>query len=232
MVFYNLRELASQLVHLIGRPSQVCIQHLVLQTCKFIWSGIYGVLHRVYKLLLLFFLICSQVIKDLQVKTQYHRLIANSFVVVSITYSIFNCILCVVRCLSVLIIIGPSRLSITSWHMKNPDLLLSQGNTSLACNKPRVNSIKELQVYSTSRTLVFTNSHTYELNKSISKFPLQASNLYLQWYFVELNFFKLRFTCAIYNNYCKKSTIIVSLLSWPQICFGPSLCSGLSYFAE
>ena len=182
------------------------------------------------KLMMLFFLICSQVIKDLQVKTQYHRLIANSFVVVSITYSIFNCILCVVRCLSVLIIIGPSRLSITSWHMKNPDLLLSQGNTSLACNKPRVNSIKELQVYSTSQTLVFTNSHTYELNKSISKFPLQASNLYLQWYFVELNFFKSRFTCAIYN--CKKSTIIVSLLSWPQICFGPSLCPGLSYFAE
>ena len=123
MVFYNLRELASQLVNLIGLPSQVCTQVLVLQTCidlrVHLVRDLWCVTQFTNKLMMLFFLICSQVIKDLQVKTQYHRLIANSFVVVSRTYSIFNCILCVVRCLSVLIIIGPSRLSITSWHEKS-----------------------------------------------------------------------------------------------------------------
>ena len=43
---------------------------------------------------------------------------------------------------------------------------------------------KEIQVYFTSRTLVFTNSHQFESTKIIYKFPLEASNLYLQWYSV------------------------------------------------
>ena len=43
---------------------------------------------------------------------------------------------------------------------------------------------KEIQVYFTSRTLVFTNSHQFE---STYKFPLEASNLYLQWYSIGFN---------------------------------------------
>ena len=38
---------------------------------------------------------------------------------------------------------------------------------------------KEIQVYFTSRTLVFTNSHQFEFTKSLYKFPLEASSLYL-----------------------------------------------------
>ena len=46
---------------------------------------------------------------------------------------------------------------------------------------------KEIQVYFTSRTLVFTNSHQFESTKSPYKFPLEASNLYLQWYSIGFN---------------------------------------------
>ena len=42
-----------------------------------------------------------------------------------------------------------------------------------------------------SRTLVFTNSHQFESTKSLYKFPLEASNLYLLWDFVEFNFFQV-----------------------------------------
>ena len=41
---------------------------------------------------------------------------------------------------------------------------------------------KEIQVYFRSRTLVFTNSHQFKSTKSLYKFPLEASNLYLLWY--------------------------------------------------
>ena len=34
---------------------------------------------------------------------------------------------------------------------------------------------KGIQVYFTSRTLVFTNSHQFESTKSLYKFPLEAS---------------------------------------------------------
>ena len=46
---------------------------------------------------------------------------------------------------------------------------------------------KEIQVYFTSRTLVFTNSQQFESTKSLYKFPLEASNLYLQWYSIGFN---------------------------------------------
>ena len=46
---------------------------------------------------------------------------------------------------------------------------------------------KEIQVYFTSRTLVFANSHQFESTKSLYKFPLEASNLYLQWYSIGFN---------------------------------------------
>ena len=46
---------------------------------------------------------------------------------------------------------------------------------------------QEMQVYFTSRTLVFTNSHQLQSTKSLYKFPLEASNLYLQWYSIGFN---------------------------------------------
>ena len=46
---------------------------------------------------------------------------------------------------------------------------------------------KEMQVYFKRRTLVFTNSHQFESTKSLCKFPLEASNLYLQWYSIGFN---------------------------------------------
>ena len=54
---------------------------------------------------------------------------------------------------------------------------------NLSCSQ--FNPIKKLQVYFTSRTLALTSSHKFEFNKSLYKFPLQAFNLYLQWYFIE-----------------------------------------------
>ena len=50
---------------------------------------------------------------------------------------------------------------------------------------PGSNSIKKLQVNFTSLILVSTSPHKSEFNKSLYKFPLQASNLYIQWYLVE-----------------------------------------------
>ena len=46
---------------------------------------------------------------------------------------------------------------------------------------------KEIQVYFTSRTLVFTTSLQFESTKSLYKFPLEASSLYLQWYSIGFN---------------------------------------------
>ena len=46
---------------------------------------------------------------------------------------------------------------------------------------------KEIQMYFTSRTLVFTNSHQFESTKSLYKFPLEACNLYLQCYSIGFN---------------------------------------------
>ena len=55
---------------------------------------------------------------------------------------------------------------------------------------PGVNLVKKLQVYFyTSRTLLLTSSHTFEFNKSLSTFLLQASNLRLQWLFYGIQFF-------------------------------------------
>ena len=53
---------------------------------------------------------------------------------------------------------------------------------------PGVNSIKKLQVYFTSWTVVFTSPDKVEFNKSPYKFPLQASNLYLQGHFTSVDF--------------------------------------------
>ena len=39
----------------------------------------------------------------------------------------------------------------------------------------------------TSRTLVFTHSHQFESTKSLYKFPLVASNLYLKFYPIGFN---------------------------------------------
>ena len=52
--------------------------------------------------------------------------------------------------------------------------------------RPGVNSIKKYVCF-TSRTLVFTNSHQFESTKSLYKFPLEASTLYLQWYSIRFN---------------------------------------------
>ena len=38
---------------------------------------------------------------------------------------------------------------------------------------------------------ILTSSHKFEFNKSLYKFQLQTSNLYLQWYFIEFNFYEL-----------------------------------------
>ena len=65
-----------------------------------------------------------------------------------------------------------------------------------------VNSIKQLQVYFTSQMLVFRSSYKFEINKSLYKFLLQASNLQLQWYFVQFKIFESDFMRAQYN--CKK----------------------------
>ena len=46
---------------------------------------------------------------------------------------------------------------------------------------------KEIELYFTSRTLVLTNSHQFKSTKSLYKFPLEASNLYLQWYSIGFN---------------------------------------------
>ena len=57
----------------------------------------------------------------------------------------------------------------------------------LANRRPRVKFNKEIQVYFTSRTLVFTNSHQFGSTESLYKFPLEASNMYLQRYSIGFN---------------------------------------------
>ena len=70
---------------------------------------------------------------------------------------------------------------------------------------------KEIQVYFSSRTLVFTNSHQFESTKSLYKFPLEASNLYLQWYSIGFNQLQV-------ENLHVHSALVVSLLNWPLAC--------------
>ena len=67
-----------------------------------------------------------------------------------------------------------------------------------------INSIKKLQVYFTIQTLVFTNSHQFESTKSPHKFPLEASNLYLQWCSIGFNQLKvehLHANSVVVKNY-------------------------------
>ena len=93
-----------------------------------------------------------------------------------------------------------------------------------------ISSIKKLQVYFTSQTLVSTSSHKVEFNKSLylkltrghftkettsvlyksdlefefnkrlHKFSLQASYLFLQWQPIEFNLYKSHFTCILYKT--------------------------------
>ena len=65
---------------------------------------------------------------------------------------------------------------------------------------PGVNSLKKLQVYFTSRTLVLTSLHKFELNiKESLHVPVTSLQLVLTMCFVEINFFKSDFTCAVYS---------------------------------
>ena len=66
-------------------------------------------------------------------------------------------------------------------------------------------------MYFISRTLVFTGSHKFELNKNLYKLQLQASNLYnLQLYSMEFNLMfqveTLHVHCTLYTctQFCKK----------------------------
>ena len=77
---------------------------------------------------------------------------------------------------------------------------------------------KEIQVYFTSGTLVFTNSHQFESTKSLYKFPLEASNLYLQWYSIGFNQLPVE-NLHLHSALIKKTTLVVSLLNWPQKIF-------------
>ena len=43
----------------------------------------------------------------------------------------------------------------------------------------------------TSKTFALTSPHKFEFNKGFNKFLSQASNLYLQWYFVQFTFFQV-----------------------------------------
>ena len=83
-------------------------------------------------------------------------------------------------------------------------VLISAVRDCTSLSFPDVNSIKKLQVYFTLR------SHQFESTKSLHKFPLQASNLYLQSHFAAfIVFFMSDFTFALYSF--KKSTLALSL---------------------
>ena len=59
-------------------------------------------------------------------------------------------------------------------------------------------------MYFTIQTLVFTNSHQFESTKSPHKFPLEASNLYLQWCSIGFNQLKvehLHANSVVVKNY-------------------------------
>ena len=60
-------------------------------------------------------------------------------------------------------------------------------------------------MYFTSRTLVFTNSHQFESTKSLYKFPLEASNSYLQWYSIGFNQLEV-------ENLHKHSAVIIIII--------------------
>ena len=70
---------------------------------------------------------------------------------------------------------------------------------------------KEIQVYFTSRTLVFTNSHQFESTKSLCKFPLEAPTMVFYWILLDSIGFNQsllisrKFTCA-FCSYKKKYT--------------------------
>ena len=68
---------------------------------------------------------------------------------------------------------------------------------------------KEIQVYFTSRTLVFTNSHQFESTKSLYKFLLEASNLYFDGLLLD----SISYKSKIYM----RTTLVVSLLNWPLV---------------
>ena len=70
----------------------------------------------------------------------------------------------------------------------------------------RVQFNKETVMYLTSGTLVFTSSHKVEFNQSLFKFPLQSSNLHLQWYFVGVQFFQVETLYAHSATIAKKYT--------------------------
>ena len=57
----------------------------------------------------------------------------------------------------------------------------------------------------------FTSSDKFEFHTSVYKFPLQASNLYLQYYFVE--FFKFFSRLYMRTLQLQKGTVVTSLLS-------------------
>ena len=86
---------------------------------------------------------------------------------------------------------------------------------NLTKKTPRGQFNKEIQVYLTSRTLVFTNSHQFEFTKSLYKFPSEASNLYLQWYSIGSISYKSKIYMCTLQLY--KTPLVVSLLNWPQV---------------
>ena len=44
----------------------------------------------------------------------------------------------------------------------------------------------------------FLSSHKFEFNKNLYKILLQASNLYLHWYFIEFNLYELKlYVCTL-----------------------------------
>ena len=86
---------------------------------------------------------------------------------------------------------------------------------------PEVNSIKKLQVYFTCGTFFSTSSHKFKFNESFCKFPpLQASNCYLQWYFIEFFSFlhelhtrtsiAKKYTCSFYLQINTSKNLVFS----------------------
>ena len=74
---------------------------------------------------------------------------------------------------------------------------------------------KEIQVYFTSWTLVFTNSHQFESTKS-SQVPVRSLQLVLTMVFYWIqSVISRKFTCTLCT--CKKTTLVVSLLNWPLV---------------
>ena len=92
---------------------------------------------------------------------------------------------------------------------------------------------------------ILTSSHKFEFNKSLQKFQLQTSNLSLQWYFIEFNFYELNLSNLhkqFYKAVCSFSTlelwnfyfvilmqisVISNLLN--ENCLFPLLCNFLGH---